>query len=520
MPEKTQIAAKDIIFETEKNMLAIPAKLVKAYSIDINGDAVYESPLNVISNGKVIPVKTTLLYDAKTQDSTIYVDNSEGINKGDLLIINKSEYVVISEISDLKITLSHKLDNDHQAGNTVEKVITFELFEGKNLQEHILYLGHEEILNLKEKAYILIGIKPFIKDSLESASVLWEYWGEDDNKKLGWHNLNIKQPLKAIIDFIEGIFNIDVIVLEKDKIGEIKKHKVNEKESLWIRCRVKDRLVKEDLLSQIKIDYLLITSLPWFDLNMGIAGLTGIQADRAFHNDIPLELTLEDTSENFTNSVYPFGNIPRLFDTFYIASKEAFSKKGANIILKFNITPPSTGSTDLRLSWEYWNGKGWQVLTIIKDETNRFLQPGDKKVEFNCPEDIEETEVSGQKNYWIRTRIISGDYGKEKFVKGVNDTWIINTGDIKPPKFNNLTIIYIPKPQSARYCFAYNNLMFRDVTEEGKDIDSKSFNPFMVIDDAHQSMYLGFDKKLEKGPICIFFSIEEQLWDEKLPAIE
>lgn len=44
IPEKTQTAAGEIIFETEKNMVATPSKLKKAYSIDVENDKIYESP--------------------------------------------------------------------------------------------------------------------------------------------------------------------------------------------------------------------------------------------------------------------------------------------------------------------------------------------------------------------------------------------------------------------------------------------------------------------------------------------
>jgi hypothetical protein len=34
-------------------------------------------------------------------------------------------------------------------------------------------------------------------------------------------------------------------------------------------------------------------------------------------------------------------------------------------------------------------------------------------------------------------------------------------------------------------------------------------------------LYLGFDKKLEKGPVSLFFSTEEQPWSaDKIPLIE
>ncbi|MBE9592344.1 MAG: hypothetical protein IMF19_02580, partial [Proteobacteria bacterium] len=78
----------------------------------------------------------------------------------------------------------------------------------------------------------------------------------------------------------------------------------------------------------------------------------------------------------------------------------------------------SNGNEELILSWEYWDGKGWVVINRLngfKDDqiSNGYDFKETGRVEFPCPEDIEAVKVAGQENYWIRVRIISGDYGKE-----------------------------------------------------------------------------------------------------------
>ncbi|MBE9592052.1 MAG: putative baseplate assembly protein, partial [Proteobacteria bacterium] len=133
--------------------------------------------------------------------------------------------------------------------------------------------------------------------------------------------------------------------------------------------------------------------------------------------------------------------------------------------------------------------------------------------------DIEAVKVAGQENYWIRVRIISGDYGKEEFIRR-GETWISVPSQINPPIINELTITYTPTFQNLQHCLSYNNLEFKDVTEESKT-ENKTFKPFQPLDDDHQTLYLGFDNKLEKAPISLFFSIEEQPWSvDKIPSIE
>ncbi|MBE9593202.1 MAG: hypothetical protein IMF19_06950, partial [Proteobacteria bacterium] len=138
--------------------------------------------------------------------------------------------------------------------------------------------------------------------------------------------------------------------------------------------------------------------------------------------------------------------------------------------------------------------------------------------------------VSGQENYWVRVRIVSGDYGKEKFKKVEADstgdptegTWEIKTDQIIPPRIKKLTITYDYglRGQNLQHCLTYNKLEFKDVTEESKT-KNKTFEPFQPLDDEHQTLYLGLDKKIEKGPISIFFSLEEQEFlIEDMPKIE
>ena len=141
--------------------------------------------------------------------------------------------------------------------------------------------------------------------------------------------------------------------------------------------------------------------------------------------------------------IYPFGKLPVTFDTFYIASSDCFSKRKTIITLRFlgigpdfkgdeesnsdentshdNVSWPSIASElpgargdEPIISWEYWNGKGWNGLS-----TTGRIDPDEKYEELNflCPEDIEIFSVEGNDNYWIRARLVSGDYGMAKLTQ-------------------------------------------------------------------------------------------------------
>lgn len=91
-----------------------------------------------------------------------------------------------------------------------------------------------------------------------------------------------------------------------------------------------------------------------------------------------------------------------------------------NVPAEFVLDPALSGwhrrlgdtSTNPELSWEYWNGKGWWKLNVTLDETLNLKTTG--RVQFDVPSDIASSDWSGKTNYWIRARLIGGDYGREK----------------------------------------------------------------------------------------------------------
>jgi len=584
IPERTQAAAGEIMFETEANILATPAKLVDAYSLNISGDGIFRAQSHIVSGKAASALPTKLTHSAKIGDKNLFLDDVSGLEEGDILEIGGDgttisrtrvpEYVMIAEVADTMVSLADRLSHNHEAAETVSKAIVFELFEGRNIQEHVLYLGHEDLFNIKppENEKSSLSLNFTIKGAAEQKpSLEWSHWGE--NKETETDEWLTVEVTDGTSDLTKDGVGVVTLVIE----NEIKETEVNGIKSRWLRARVKDALLKKG-------------KLPVIDkVSVGIENT--LSPDMAFHNDLPLDLTLQDNG-NFKEDLYPFGKIPRLLDTFYLGSKEAFSKKGATISLTFNISAGSTipvenihgigptftqllkgagittvdqllqcsdtelmrilhtnmrnrvlnilsaarkafveasrlgskaqtgktagsalsGSNDdeLSLSWEYWNGKGWIVINDVTDDTDHLR--GDGTVTFLCPSDIEATQVSGQESYWIRVRIASGDYGKELVYK--DNQWVPN--DINPPRFSKLTVTYSLQPLYLEHCLIYNNLEYVDVTEESK-ISGKTFQPFQTMDDEHHTLYLGFDKKMESGPISVFFAIEEPQYKEETP---
>ena len=595
IPVRTQVASGDVIFETEKNVWASPARMVKVYSVDVKKDAIFQSPPHIVPGLTTLPFETTLAYSAKTGDSDIFVLSSQGLTAGDHIILSgktTSEYAIVSAIADAQITLSHKLETTgFQAGNPVKKIAPYEPFKGKNLQEHILYLGHNHLFNVKSAVILDIHFTGGGAGAGAAKTVkipaTWQYYGKNNDTGLsGWVDF------AGIPTTTPGANKITLVKSNNDEIPE---YEVNGITSRWIRC------LEKSAANEMEVD------------TIGIAvpdTVRDILPDKLFQDDVPQDLTLADDNANFAEKIYPFGKRPAAGNIFYIGSSEAFSKKDITVTLKFSAyrkngapstpvsielidffglgdtfmerltragittinqflahsvddlmkilqtrqrrtvinirraiqkwyieisrieelggepekpggldeitrgtsTTSSTGVQDLTLSWEYWDGKGWSCIEHLVDGTGKFLINGNNTVTFVCPDNIDKTDVAGQNNYWIRVRIIYGDYGKEKMV-GVPavdpKTWEISTADIDPPVIYALKIHYNYGAIPPTYCLARNNMEYTDFSAVAQTA-GKKFKPFIYLDDAYRTLYLGFNYKLEKGPIALLFIIDEK----------
>jgi len=144
---------------------------------------------------------------------------------------------------------------------------------------------------------------------------------------------------------------------------------------------------------------------------------------------------------------------------------------------KFVLDPSASGwsrvlgdtSANPELSWEYWNGKGWWKLDVALDSTLNLKSTG--AVQFEVPADITSGDWSGKTNFWIRARLIGGDYGREKVTvhnKPLPDGSTEQTIDrsiegIRPPSVVQLHISYsVCDPVQPTFVLAQDSGSIRD----------------------------------------------------------
>jgi hypothetical protein len=374
-------------------------------------------------------------------------------------------------------------------------------FQGESLQEHVLFLGEKRLFKMAGGGDVTLEFISASEDKVPDLSRLsWRCTTEN-----GSEEIQARKPI------VKGKSVSITLTLPK---GELKEEEISGRSSIWISCKP-ESFTQSALISLSRIRVSKVS---------GVSG--GALPDMGFYNISPIDLSA-------AKSFRPFGSQPREADAFYVASKEIFSKKGSKITVLFKrnrakdkeVVKPGDG---LNLSFEYWNGHLWKQIPECSDSLNKFqlYAKSDAKseyegsIEFPCPEDIEETDVGGERSYWIRIVLASGDFGREELKKEEviiqppageaevvkTTTWSIDYSKIHPPILDSIYLEHKTADiKDLDGCIVKNNLEYTDLTSEIRKDDSTN-RPFVSMDDSRPAIYLGFEEKLGRGNLSIFFS--------------
>ncbi len=538
----TQVSAdgpdgKPVIFETEKNILATPSKLVSVYTVIKEKDKITDHKASI--NG----VASTDLFSGESlQKHILYL--------GDENLFNLKEGFIEICFKGAGENLLKKLT---QVGSVEWKyaVKVKEKKDGKEVEEiRWCFLGNVEpkgdviriqknpLGNQVEKSEVGVIVSDKVKvNGVESRWISCQLKENniDEFKDLEFTELKISvSPLKKQVHHSGSVLLVQGIgdIFYSRLAGEDVKNKIETIDELLnldanelaerLGCR---KTRAQNILEAAKKQFFdkVERTVPQPAENDSY----GTTPDSLFYNDVPVDPS---------SRIYPFGKKPYLYDTFYIGSKDAFSKKGYNVTLSFKLTPGRPSSIDNkeylpRLSWEYWDGESWSFLELKGSKLNesdsrdidiRNLSEKDVKCSkqgdnqqltvlltvSEMPE-VKLTRVNGKENYWTRARLIGGNYGKEYTVIS---TTAIEEGSFCPPQMENLTIEYsaggADKGKQPEYIFTENNLVFRNYPEK---LENESFKPFKPLPEIPPALYLGFDKKIKNGPISLLINIDENI---------
>ncbi|MGB9927640.1 MAG: putative baseplate assembly protein [Methanosarcina sp.] len=447
------------------------------------------------SSGSYVPAKTSA---ASSKDPSIVFETSQ-----DLSVVATGLESVFSlnpwedKYVEHKEALSGKEDGFSIFGG--------EENYGKKL-DHIFYLGDDILLDIRKKTEVKIKF-----DGKNLSEECFNCWADGNNNPIN------------ITETTESSTSLEVSL----SIPKLDKATVNGVSSFWLSVRPAEKKKINDPKNLPEISR-ITTSIK----------VDGIFPDIVIFNSAPLDLK---------KGFYPFGEEPKIGDTFYIGSEEVFSKIGASISL--NINAEEKLKKTVNLIWEYWDGNEWKLLEI-KDNTSNFLSSG--LITFTCPS-IPIVEINAQPSRWIRVKLKSGDYGEagsfeqkdnETIVKdllvalGNNDDktknklnefftdkgiafgFKYNEASFNPPFIKAIKISYNCENKDISRRKTYNIFQFLDFTiEKSPEKNSLTyFTPFIPHRGA-PALYLGFKKNIASEAITLLFALKEQFHSKEKKEI-
>lgn len=321
-PARVQLTAdvgdEEITFETRAAIDISPARIGNLVMADPASDWIERAPPFVTRSVDEIdpPTRYRLLSAVEASATTIQLVQGVGIKPGDLLRLAGGVYRVEKE-KDGIVQLLDKLGQPAPAGANVDKLIALESFALRNLQQHVVYFGHKEMLKLDGPAAItLVFDPPTLPAVLAGLDLEYEIWGssdeeeEEEDKKPGWRRLELLGAGPA------------GLMLGKTWNGSVDELELAAGKSRWVRIRLNSPIEGAcgPPTGTTSVELKVRSTKP--DNDKDGEGSETIGA--AFYNSQPLP-----TSTSFL----PFGPEPQRFDIFSLSAPEALSKKGATVTL-------------------------------------------------------------------------------------------------------------------------------------------------------------------------------------------
>ena len=231
---------------------------------------------------------------------------------------------------------------------------------------------------------------------------------------------------------------------------------------------------------------------------------------------------------------YLFGDTLTLFAECYIGLNHYFEKKGSKISLSFHasfeeravgiskqeednlkiIKRKPKAAEEVHVSYaypeeisiEYFNGIGWKRLQCDKEYRRMFAEAneGDYELRFNCPEDWADIEIGAYHGRTLRIQLLR------------SDNCYYQPCQHQIPIISDLMVAYT---YENKFVKPEVGMVFSgtDVTDITKTLQKNvGFTAFSKGNYNDTSLYLGFDKKFEQGPISLWWQIEGDQRDQNL----
>jgi hypothetical protein len=165
----------------------------------------------------------------------------------------------------------------------------------------------------------------------------------------------------------------------------------------------------------------------------------------------------------------------------------------------------------------------FEVVTVVQeperqagafaDGTFGFTRHG--RIAFTLPAGVAPSDVNGEHRFWVRGRILRGNYGQEahyRQVRGSEPTspsYELVPATFAPPSLAAVALgsIYEPHGPLAA-CLAYNDFTYVDHTAVAQENDQMLFTPFTPTTDEYPALYLGFDRPFANRTMTLYAGVK------------
>ncbi len=252
----------------------------------------------------------------------------------------------------------------------------------------------------------------------------------------------------------------------------------------------------------------------------------------------PADYTNDGTNDLNPLKFNPFGEELSVYNECYIGQDLYFSKGGARITVTFHTEfeerqlyltkqeeevelkvikkkpklaqaeDPAHAYAD-EISLEYFNGLGWKTLSCDQEIRELFANPQaqDHTVTFLCPGDWKPTETGAYSGRCLRLRLLKAD------------NCYLRPAVHHYPRISNLKVSFsygehfVP-PEKL---FTISGTEKRDITILSRT--KKTFSVFSPGKYTEDALYLGFDRKMESGPVSLYFELEDTVNQSPLKCL-
>lgn len=503
--------------------------------------------LNMIGISPTPPraAKAPLLFKAKDdweKISTIPAGtkvSAQPENQGEVIFETEKDVTVVKPRPVRAVSLDPKEDRfSNQDFLFAEEPagLKAELFRGDSTVVHRLYMGQSRLLGYQEAGSRLKVRFTFAEPGFQPLQMDWFVFNEegapvrihpdDDNDG--------QTPTRSAN--AEGMLSYTFSDLKECKVKTVSGYDQSEAYRNW---------TNKWIFAELTVPLTDKASMPDIEdirMELAIDNPEPLNPESAVYNGTPI-----DMSKDF----YPFGEKPKVNDTFYIACDEAFSKENSEIALSIEMSNPAIcglpNTSHVNLSWEYWNGFDWVEIDSLHSAASAASQGAAAQLEilrspetltssgtvyFQCP-GMKPSVLNGEEKHWIRVRITGGNYGEDAKYE-YQDTPVkigdstVNIAQLQftkatyaPPSVHKLTVDYIYTMEDhPEAVLTENNFSFDEKTWECHT-PGEYFKPFYPCVEQDPTFYLAFDRDISDLPVSLFFPLNgDQLGDSPIVAWE